>query len=160
IPLIKKWFGDFKRDTSSRKPMGPEFKPFTQERAIVVTDPEMASGQIQMMNLRAGRPPTVTVEPSRTDLIEDLASWMIARRCHEGVKKGEASYRSAGTYVQNFFNDALLSTGYATGEAKDWSKMLDELVAEANRARQFGFTQHELALGKKEILAEAEHAVR
>jgi len=61
IPLIQKWFGDGKAAAAARKEMRAEFKPFKEARAIVVTDPEMAYCQAQMMNIRPGRPPTTTV---------------------------------------------------------------------------------------------------
>ncbi len=160
IPLIKKWFGEFKSTAPARPEKGPEFKPFTSERAIVVTDPEMAYCQIQMLNIRPGRPPTTTVERARTDLIEALGGWIIGRRFDDRVKKGLASYRGAGAGVEDFFHDAVLVAGYATGEAKDWSKMLDEMETEIVRAREFGFTERELDLAKKNLLADAERAVR
>ena len=160
IPLIKKWFGEYKPAVPARQEKGPEFKPFTRERAIVVTDPEMAYCQIQMVNIRPGRPPTTTVERARTDLIEALSDWIIGRRFDDRVKKGLASYRGAGAAVQDFFHDAVLVTGYAVGESKDWPKMLDEMETEIVRAREYGFTEHELALAKKNLLADAERAVR
>ncbi len=160
IPLIKKWFGEYKPTAAPRKEMGPEFKPFTRERAIVVTDPEMAYCQVQMLNIRPGRPPTTTVERARTDLIEALSGWIIGRRFDDRVKKGLASYRAAGAGAEDFFHDAVLVAGYTVGEPKDWSKMLDEMETEIARAREYGFTEHELALAKKNLLADAERAVR
>ncbi|MBI2927638.1 MAG: insulinase family protein [Verrucomicrobia bacterium] len=160
LPLIKKWFGDSKADASARTPMGPEFKMFSQERALVVTDPEMAYCQLQLMNLLPGRPPTVTVEQARTDLLEYLGGWIIGRRFDDRVKKGEASFRSAAAWVSSFFNDAMQVTGSANGEPQDWAKMLTELITEIKRAREHGFTERELQLARKEILADAERAVR
>jgi zinc protease len=160
IPLIEKWFGAFRPDAPKRDPQGPQFTPFTEPRALVVTDSEMAYCQVQLINLLPGRPPTVTVEQARRDLIEYLGSWIIGRRYDDRVKKGEASYRSAGAWVADFFHDAVQVTGSATGEPQDWAQMLTELVAEIKRAREFGFTERELNLARREILAEAERAVR
>lgn len=160
IPLIKKWFGEYKAPGEAKKPAGPEFTPFGQERAIVVTDPEMAYCQLQMLNLLPGRPAAVTVEQSRIDLVEYIGGWIINRRMDERVKKGEASYRGAGASVDNFFHDAMLVVGSAVGEAKEWDKMVTEVIADIGRAREFGFTEREMNLARKEILAEAERAVR
>jgi zinc protease len=160
LPLIQKWFGEYKPDRPARQQMTAEFKPFTKERALVVTDPEMAYCEVELITLRPGRPPVVTVEQWRTQLVEYLGSWIIGRRYDERVKKGEASYRNAGAQVQNFFNDAMSASAFATGEPKDWAKMLEEVVVEVNRVRQYGFTSRELALARKEILASAERAVR
>jgi zinc protease len=158
VPLMKKWFADAKSAAPIRKEMGPEFKPFKEQRAIVVTDPEMAYCQIQMLNIRPGRPPTTSVPQWRTGQVESLAAWIIGRRFDDRVKKGLASFRGAGAFVSDFFHDGLLITGSANGEAKDWAKMLDEVIVEISRAREFGFTEHELALAKKEFLSNAERA--
>jgi zinc protease len=160
IPLIGKWFGEYKPSAPAEKEHGPEFKPFTEERALVVTDPEMAYCQIQMLNLKPGRPATVTEEQWRTELVEYLGSWIIGRRFDDRVKKAEASYRGAGASIDDFFHDALLAAGFATGEAADWNKMLTELITEVSRAREFGFSERELQLARREILADAERSVR
>ncbi|MDX1951129.1 MAG: insulinase family protein [Verrucomicrobiota bacterium] len=160
LPLIEKWFGKATAEGEAAKQFTPEFQPFTEKRAYVVTDPEMAFCQVQMMNIRPGRPPTVTMEEARTELVEYIGSWIISRRFDDLVKKGTASYRNAGAYAQNFFNDAMLAVGFSIGEAKDWGKMLDEVVTEIKRATEYGFSDRELNLARKEILAEAERAIR
>ena len=159
-PLIEKWFGQYKPDTPARKQHGPEFTMFTKQRGLVVTDPEMAFCRIQMMNIRPGRPPIVTTEQGRTELVEYLGSWVVDRRYEELVNKGEASFRRAGVGVTSFFNDALLISGSASGEPQDWAKMLEQIVMEVNRAREFGFTEREYKLAKKEIIADFELAVK
>ena len=160
VPLITKWFGQHKPSGEARPTHGPEFKPFTKSRALVVTDPEMAYCQVQMLNIQPGRGATVTVEQRRVELIESLASWMMSRRFDDRVKKSKASYRGAGTSVSDFFHDGLLVGGYAVGEGKDWSKMTAEMVEEIKRGREFGFLNRELDLAKAEYFAAAERAVR
>ncbi len=160
VPLITKWFGQYKASGDARSARGPEFKPFTKSRALVVTDPEMAYCQVQMLNIQPGRPPTVTVEQKRVELVEALANWMLSRRFDDRVKKGKANYRGAGSSVSDFFHDGLLIGGYSVGEAKDWDKMTAEMVEEIKRGREFGFSIRELELAKAEYFAEAEQAVR
>jgi len=160
LPLIEKWFSEYKPSDAARKPMGAEFKPFSKERAMVVTDPEASFCQVQMMNIRPGRPPTTTAELWRTELVETIGTWIVGRRFEELVQKGSASFRNANANVGNFFQEAILITGSANGEPQDWKKMLTEMVTEVHRAREHGFSQRELDLAKKELLAEAEHAVK
>lgn len=159
VPLIEKWFGEYKPKVSARPQMGPEFKSFGKQRTIVVTDPELAVCTVELINIRPGRPPTTTVEQWRTELVERIGSWIMGRRFDERIQKGQASYREAGTRVWDFFNDALMARGNAEGEPQDWDKMLEELVIEVSRAREHGFTAHEIDLAKKEILSNAERAV-
>lgn len=160
LPLIKKRFGEYKAPAAARTPHGPEFKPFTKERAIVVTDPEVAFCQVQMMNILPGRPPTVTTEQAREELVEHVGSWIIGRRFDQRVKKGDASFRRAGAFVTDFMHDAVLAQGFAFGNPQDWSKMLGEVIVEVKRAREFGFSDAEVGLARKEILADAEREVR
>ena len=160
IPLIKKWFGQETPDAPARKQQGPAFQPFTRQRSMVVTDPELSSCNVQAYNMRPGRPPTLATEQWRTELVESIGSWIVNRRYDERVKKGEASFRGANAGVSNFFNDALMISASASGEPPDWAKMLEETIVELNRAREHGFTQRELDLARKEILAGAEHAVK
>ncbi|UCF34138.1 MAG: insulinase family protein, partial [Phycisphaerales bacterium] len=160
IPLIDKWFGQYRPDRPARPQKGPEFKPFTKQRAIVVTDPELSDCDVEMYNIRPGRPPTTTAEQWRTQLVEYIANWIMGRRFDVLITRGQAAYLQASTYVTDFFQDALLSHGWASGEAADWNKMLEQLVLEVSRAREHGFTEYELNLAGKEILADAEHAVK
>jgi zinc protease len=160
IPLIQKNFGEYKAPAPPQKPHGPEFKPFTKERAIVVTDPETAFCQVQVMNLLPGRPPTTTTEQARVELVEEVGSWIVNRRFDQRVKKGVASFREAAVDVSDFLHDGLEVQGFAMGDPKDWAKMLEEVIVEIHRAREFGFTDAELQLARKDMLADAERAVR
>jgi len=160
IPLVEKWFGQYRPQTPARPPLGPQFKPFTKQRTMVLTDPEASGCDVQMTNIRPGRPPTTTVEQWGVELVEEIGTWIIGRRYRERVDKGEASYRSARASVRDFYHDAMLVSANANGEPADWSRMLAELVAEVNRVREHGFTQRELDLARKEILADAERSRR
>jgi zinc protease len=160
VPLIDKWFGKYTPELPARPAMGPEFQPFTRQRAMVVTDPEMSSCDVQIINIRPGRPPTVTVEQWRHELVERIGTWIIDRRYRERVDSGQASYRNARASVGNFYQDAVLVSVDASGEPADWPQMVDELVQEVNRVREYGFSERELELARKEIRADAERAVR
>ena len=159
VPLIEKWFGEYRPTVPARVEPGAEFKPFSEQRAMVVTDPEYERCQVAMLNILPGRPPTTTVVQARTELVEGIGSWILDRRFDERVKKGQAAYHQAGGGVMDFFGEALLVMGMANGEADQWERMLKELVVEVSRARQYGFTQRELELAKAEITADAERAV-
>jgi zinc protease len=160
LPLIEKWFGQYQPTGQAQPEMGPELKPFTQPRAMVLSDPEYAQGDVDIYNISPGRPPTTTVEQARVDLIERIGSWIIGRRFSERIKKGQAAYREASAQVRNFFNDAMLANASATGEPKDWEKLLEQLIIEVNRAREHAFLPGEFELCKAELLSSAEDRVR
>ncbi len=159
VPLIEKWFGQYEPPVPARAEPGARFKPFTEQRAAVVTDPEYERCQVAMYNLLPARPATTTVALARTELVEGIGQWILSRRFDERVKKGEAGYHSAFGGVMDFFGEAMLVLGMANGEPDAWEKMLEEMVVEMNRACQYGFTQRELELAKAEITADTERAV-
>jgi zinc protease len=160
LPSIEKWFGQYKPSTPAEQDRRAELRPFTQERAIVLSDPDYERCDVDLYNILPGRPATTTVEQARVDLVEHVGNWILARRFSERVKKGEASYRRAATMVMNLFHEGMLVNASALGEPANWEKMLDELIAEVERARIHGLLPQELELAKKELLADAERAVR
>lgn len=160
IPLIEKWFGQYTPEAPTRQELKAEFKNFEHMRAIVVTDPEQPSCEVEMYNVSPGRPPTTTVDQYRTELIEELAAWIMRRRFEQMIQKGEASFVFAWTSAMDFFNEAMLATGSARGEPERWDRMLEQLTVEVTRAKEHGFTKRELELAKKELLSEAERDVR
>ena len=160
IPLIEKHFGAYESKAPAREPKTPEFKTFTTEQAFVVTDAEMALCDVGLTNILPGRPPVTTVGKWNEQLVEQIGSWIMRRRFADLVDGGEASFRRARASASAFFNDAVLVSGSAVGEPQDWNKILDELIIEIHRAVEFGFTDRELELAKKELLADAERAVR
>lgn len=160
IPLLEKWFGEYKAPVPDRESQDPELTPFGQERAFVFTDPEWSTGDVEFVSIKPGRPPTTTVDQYRTEMVERVGSWIIGRRFSERIKKGDATYKSANAYAADFMGDAVLVQASATGEPEDWEQMLEELITEVNRAAEHGFTEREFELAKKELTAEAERAVK
>ncbi len=160
LPLVERWFGTAPPLRPARPEQGPELQPFTQERAIVLSDPEYADGDVDLYDIRPARPPTTTVAQARVELVEQIGTWIIGRRFSDRLKKGEAAYRTASANVVNLLRGGMLVNASATGEPANWEKMLDELVLELTRARTHGFTARELELARRELTANAERAVR
>lgn len=160
VPLIEKWFGQYRAAGAARSEKGPELKPFTGERGLVITDPEYSRGEVDVYAIRPGRPAVTTLAQARVALIDDIASWIMQRRFSERIKKGQASFREASVEAVDMMHDAIIAQASATGEPKNWEKMLEELIVEVNRAREFGFLPGEFELCKKELVSSAEDAVR
>jgi zinc protease len=158
-PIMEKWFGQYKATVPARQQESAEFKPFVNERAFVFSDPELSDCEVSLFNISAGRPPATSVEQARVEMVERVASWIVNRRLEERVQKGTATYQNANGSVSNFFNEAMLVNASATGEPNTWNKMLDELIVELSRAREHGFTERELEMARKEILADAKRNV-
>lgn len=160
LDSIKKWFGQYKAEIPIQSQKTAGFKPFSERRAIVATDPEMQWASIQMTRIDEGRPPTTTYDQARTEVVEAIGGWIVRRRFDDQIQKGEASYLFAGTSVSSFFNDGLIVDGSARGEPGLWRDMLEQLIVEVKRARKFGFTEREVEMAKKDFIASTERAVK
>jgi zinc protease len=158
-PILEKWFGEYKAEGAAKAGLGADFKVFTAPRAFVITDPELGSAQIELLNIEPGRPAATTEELYRRDLIEQVSAWIVNRRLEERVQKGEASYQNASAYVAQYFKDGVVAAAMAEGDPDKWQPMLDEVAVEIVRARLHGFSARELDLARKELLADAERSV-
>ncbi len=160
MPLIEKWFGQYRAELPARPQQKAGLVPLDQTRAIVLSDEEYAAGDVAMYRIAPGRGSARTVAESRVELIDHIGSWLIGRRYSERVKSGLATYRTAGAGVTDLLNEATLVGASAAGAPEDWEQMLEELVVEVRRASEHGFTESELELARKDLLAAAERAVR
>jgi zinc protease len=159
VALAKKHLGEFKARTPAKKPQGTGIKPVDKARAFVLTDPEQVMGQVQLLAIKPGRPPMKTYNDYRFNELENLGTSIVSRRLKEMVEKGTGSFRDASAFVSSMYHDAILPMGRAAGEPQDWSKMLQQVVVEINRAVEHGFTEREMKLTKDEFLADAEKDV-
>ncbi len=159
VPLVSKWFGTYRAPVPERPAPGAGVTPFAAPRSIVLTDPELTTGEFGMTNVGPARPPVTTVGAWRRSLVEGLAFFIVNRRLSERVRRGEAAWQSATAGAYPMFAEATVASAGASGKPEDWNRVLDELIVEVNRAREFGFTKRELALAKAEQMAAAERAV-
>ncbi len=159
IAAARKAFADLKPRGKARAPGSPGIRPYDTARAFVLTDPEQIVGRLELQVIRPGRPPMKTFEDYRFNEIENIGTWIVNRRFRDAVAKGTASFRNARAVVSSMLHDAILPTLAASGEPEDWNKMLDQVVMEASRAIEYGFTEEELDLAKKAVLSSSRRFV-
>jgi zinc protease len=144
VALIQKRFGEYEPKLPARAARGAELEPFTRQRAFVVSDPEYPQCQVTMYSLRTGRPPTATVAQARAELVEEIGSRILFRRCHRRAHTDAVAFRSAVTGIARFLRQGRLVTAVARGEPEQWRKILEDLIVEITRARKHGFSREEL----------------
>ena len=155
-----KALGDFKGRAPARVFAGTGITAIDEKRAIILSDPEQPAAVIQVMAIKSGRPPMRTHAEFRYNEIENIGPWIVSRRLQDLVQQGKASFRFASSSVSGILNDALLPTVMGTGSPHEWNKVLEQLVVEVQRAIQHGFTERELDLARKALLAGAEQSVQ
>jgi zinc protease len=149
-----------KARASSREDLKAGLKPFTASRALIFTDPEQVAGEVELVTLKPGRLPMTTRSQYRRETLEGVSEWVVNRRFADMIRKGGAPFRQAGISTGNYLNEAMTVGASASGQPADWNKMLDATIAEITRAVDHGFTERELELAKRGMLAGAERAIK
>jgi zinc protease len=141
-------------------PQDLTLKPYDKSFAIVTSDRELRSVELQMIKIEPARPVATTVAQYTDDLIARVASSAMNRRLGEKVSAGGTSYQSGRVGVSNQAGAIYTAELTGTAQTGKWKEALNELAMELQRARAFGFTAHELDVVKKEMIAGAERAVQ
>ena len=79
-PLLEERFGQYRAGIPAKKRFGAEFKFFSQPRAYVITDPELAGCEVGMIKVKPPRPHCTTVAQYRAELLEKVGTWLYGRR--------------------------------------------------------------------------------
>jgi zinc protease len=131
-----------------------------EQRALVLTDRDYRYCVVELKSMLPEREPTTTMSGYRRELVETILRQVMNRRYSERQRRGEATYQTAAAAIQGFVGRSAMAVATASCRPDDWEKALTELVEELTRARAHGFTQRELDLVRRELLAEAERDVR
>jgi zinc protease len=137
----------------------PGVKAYEKSFALVASDPEVTSEEVRIVRLEPARPPATTVRAWGDDLVLDLAVSAMNRRLETKAEAGGTSWLSARLPAGN---DGRLDYSWElSGRAAPgkWKEALQELALELQRARAFGFSEHELDAVRKQMIAGAERAV-
>lgn len=160
-PLIEKNFGAQATVTDAKPPQAEAgMKPHDGQRALVLSDRDYHYCNLEISNILAPRPPVATRQAFRQDLVDTVLRQIINRRYAERQRTGQATYQNAAAGVSRFMTNPIIASATFASKPADWEKSLDELVEEITRVREHGFMQRELDLIKRQMLAEAERAVR
>jgi len=137
----------------------PGVKAYEKSFALVASDPEITSEEVEITRLEPARPPATTVGAWRDDLVLDIGVAAMNRRLQRKLEAGGTSWLSGRVSAGN--QGHALHSWDLDGRAAPgkWKEALGELALELQRARAFGFTEHEVDAVRKEILSNAERAV-
>jgi zinc protease len=134
----------------------PGVVPFTQDGAIVVTDPEQQRAEISFAKVDRARPPTTTVSQMRSDLVELIGTWCLNQRLAKKLDQGSVSFINADVSISTFARSVRWTGGQVTSEPAKWAQAFKDLTTEVQRARLHGFTQDEVDSAVKALISNAE----
>lgn len=154
-------FGKYKNPVGAKpRPALTPIKPRLTPEAIVVTDEEQTNTLVQLItNVRPAKP-IKTWADQRAELADELVNTLINQRLEELTQKEKPPFVFGYTGQQSFIrgHEAFISVAMlGDNKPKD---ALDALVAETERARQFGFLPSEVERAKKTVLNNAERSVK
>jgi zinc protease len=133
-------------------------KPRTAPEAIVLTDEEATNTTIQIYNYVKPATPVKTWADYRNGIIEGLVSSLIGQRLSELAQKENPPFIFGGTSFQQFIRGYSTLSSFAVIGQGTAQEAINALMAETNRARQFGFLESELSRTKSSLLNGAEKA--
>ncbi|GAC1703659.1 MAG: insulinase family protein [Flavisolibacter sp.] len=158
---IKSHFGSFKNPPQQKK--RPSIIPIAlrnQPNAMVVTDEEATNTILQIFNFVRPAQKIKTWGDYRQKLVEELGTSIINQRLRELTQKENPpfvfGYSGLGEFIRGYeaFNSfAVLGSGTA-------AQAVNALIAETERARQYGFLPDEFIRAKADLLNQVETAFK
>jgi len=153
VPVIEEKMNRGERaDRPSNQAVG--ITPYSEARSVVITDPELASAQVQIYRIGAPEGPTTDTKAYRSDLVNSMTTIMMNRKLEASVAAGDVSFREAGVFATELGGAMTLVGGVAVGEADEWTDMLTDLGRELQRARIHGFTDQEIEDARTELMSQ------
>ncbi|MES2892780.1 MAG: insulinase family protein [Bacteroidota bacterium] len=156
--MIKKHFTSLKSPAALRERKYADFPAYTSSDAIVVTDKEATSYDIDVQYPSFKKTALTTEQDYKNDITRSLFTTIFNQRLQELTQKENApfvfGYTNFGSYARGF--DAF-SIGAGSG-TNDPQVALTALMTEFERVKRFGFSQAELDRAKKSYLNRMEKA--
>ena len=158
---IKAHFSKFTNPANATaRPAIIPIKQRTAPDAMVVTDDEATNTFLQIFNFVKPAKKLKTWADYRESTVEGLVSSLINQRLTELTQKPNPPFVFANTGFQPFLRGYNSFTSFAVLGEAPMQDAIDALIAETNRARQFGFLQTELDRAKASLMNVAEKSFK
>ncbi len=156
--MIIEKFSAFKNPVSQRqRPEVFEVKPFTQNKAMVLSDEEANRISISLSGSSHPRKPVITVGDYRNNVINGLCFNMLSARFDELKNTAMPPFVYAYAYVGGSWARGYESyNGGAMCGNNQIKQAVEALVVESMRVKKFGFTADELTRSKATMLSDYE----
>src|SRR5438067_5946720 len=151
IKVIKEKFSDAPK-CPRPTPQDLKVTAYDKSFAVVTSDSEIRSAEVQIVRVEPVHPPVKTVEQYRDRPVLNVADTVMNRRLGEKVSAGKASYLSASVGAGDEARALHSAEISARANAGKWKDALNEVALDVQTARAFGFTQHELERVNKELI--------
>lgn len=157
--LLKKHFGAWKKQDNPAEPLATGIKPYTEDRAFVLTDPELSTAEVSIVNIRE-MDELKTIADFKRNLTAQLGIWILNKRLSDKIREGESKAQGAYLSAAPFLNVCNYIDVEAEGKVEDWRTLLKDSILEVKRGVEYGFLEQEIADAHRSLIASAEEAVK
>ncbi|MFN2438287.1 MAG: M16 family metallopeptidase, partial [Chitinophagaceae bacterium] len=156
---IKAHFSKFQNPANApQRPAIIPIKERTKAEAMVITDEEATNTILQIYNFVRPAKQITTWADYRESIVENLMVSLINQRLQELTQKENPSFVYGSTGMQPFLRGYKAFTSFAVLGDNTVQEAVDALIAETEKAKQFGFLQAELERAKASLLNSSETA--
>ncbi len=150
--LIEKHFGKLKNPKNARERTQFTVPVRTATDAIVITDKENTSSSLQIYGSSFASKPTLTLEDFRVQLSKAIIFSSLNQRLQEKAQQTNPPYINASSGLAGLVRGYQIYQSTAMLGSGGSEPAISAVLAETQRAQQFGFTQGELDRAKLNFL--------
>jgi len=151
--MLMKHFAGLKNPEHERERTYATVNPRTAPEAMVVTDSEATNSFVSIMFPFEKKHDEVTLGDYRTDMEKELVQQMLNRRFQELAQSSNPPFPFGGCGFDDMVHGYQNFGLYAMSGSDGPEKAINALAGELMKANQYGFTESELELAKKEMNA-------
>ncbi|MBS1587862.1 MAG: insulinase family protein [Bacteroidetes bacterium] len=156
MKMLNKHFASLSNPANEKPRKYEQVGPRTKSEAMVLTDKEATSSSLSIFFSYNKKHDEKLIGDYRTDLVRSLVTQMINRRFEDLSKSSNPPFPFAGADFDNLIQGYEAFEVQAAFSNDGPQKALDAVAAELLRAKQYGFTNSELEIARKNMMASME----
>ncbi len=154
--MINEHFGKLKNPAGERERKYVDVKPRIAPEAMVVTDKEATNSLMILTFPYAKKRQQVTIGDYRSDMVKGLAQSILNHRLSDLAQSSNPPFPYAGVGMDDLVHGYEAFQCYALIINNGTEKAVTTVTGEIVKAKKFGFTESELEMAKKEMMASME----
>lgn len=158
MKYLKKYFEPMKNPAKERERFMSPVPARTEPKAMVLTDKEATNYFLQIIFPSVKQKEAVTLGDYRESIVRNLMQQVMNRRLSDLAKGSNPPFPFAQVSISGWARGYESLAGFTMFGADGPEKALMALTAEMKKAKEFGFTESELELAKKETMSYMEKA--
>ena len=156
--MIEKYFGGLKNPSNERERTIYGVLPYTEKKAMVITDPEANRYEFQLYYPMRKAVEEKTLNDYRNSLIKNIMVSSLNRKLRDLAQTANPPYAGAGGGFDRGVTLADEQFSLGLVPVDDFTKAINAAVGVLLQVQKYGFTDDEIETSKKAILASYEKA--